>query len=938
MDNDLEQLKAELEKIEKAIGAQESLRGILFDDQIESSLVSLKAQRDLIMAKLEGSSAIAQGESAKAVGKRGVLARDVQGIVITGNDNAVFVGDGILQKYLPKQAGKSKIRQATQSYLTHVIDTYRYLDFKGMGVSDRVPLRLHLTEMYVPLKARIELPEGETWARDLRIAGRHMSEEEAEDVSRKLSEPTPIVDLLRDQDGLIVLGDPGSGKTTFLKFLALCLAMGTGEEFGLADRLPILVPLSAYANALADKDVSLDQFLAQYYQDRGIALPFRSILAETLEEGGGFILMDGLDEVRVLKDRHIVVKRVIDFFNFHKQKGNKFILTSRIVGYREVRPNIKGLRECTLVDFDDEEILSFVDKWTVALEKAAKGDTQVSAQNAALEKDELLKAVHRNPGVRRLAANPLLLTILALMKRQGVTLPDRRVELYQKYVDTLLKQWNLARGLDRSAERELDVVETVRILAPLALWMHEKNPGVGLVKKEDIRRKLEDIYKQRGEDEPEAAAREHLADVREYAGLLLERGPGEYGFIHLTFQEYLAAVAIAQLGQRDVGPVIDYLTGHVGDDNWHEVTLLTVAYIGIIQQRDEAAAEVVLRLCKQKKGASGQAIVLAGEAAADAWPGGVTPRSKEKVVDILLATMTDDDHVAASVRAAAGNTLARLGDTRFRAGAWFLPDDGLLGFVEIPEGSFSMGTKEEDIPDLKKKFGGDEKWYKREIPLHGQFVKAYYMSVFPVTVAQFRAFVEESGRKPSDDDSLKGVGNHPVVYVSWYDAVAYCEWLTESLREWEDTPAVLKQKLNKDKWVVRLPSEAEWEKAARGDKDTRHFPFGDDIDPNKANYYDTRIWRTSPIGCFSKGASPYHIQDMSGNVFEWCSTKWEDDYQKYKDDNSTEGGDPRVLRGGAFYGSHGYVRCACRLRDFPGYGGGSVGFRIVIAPRINSDL
>ena len=99
-----------------------------------------------------------------------------------------------------------------------------------------------------------------------------------------------------------------------------------------------------------------------------------------------------------------------------------------------------------------------------------------------------------NPSVRRLAANPLLLTILALMKRQGVTLPERRVELYEQYVRTLLSSWNRARGLGRPPARDLDVVQTVRVLAPLALWMHETSPGVGLVKRGEMRRKLGQIY------------------------------------------------------------------------------------------------------------------------------------------------------------------------------------------------------------------------------------------------------------------------------------------------------------------------------------------------------------------------------------------------------------------------------------------------------------
>ncbi|MCP4427638.1 MAG: histidine kinase, partial [Chloroflexi bacterium] len=204
---------------------------------------------------------------------------------------------------------------------------------------------------------------------------------------------------------------------------------------------------------------------------------------------------------RDLNMRHLVVERVTTFFTFQQQQDNKFILTSRIVGYREVRPNVPALAECTLVDFDDDEIALFVGKWTSALEKAATGDNLAAQLDAAQERQDLLDALRHNPGVRRLAANPLLLTILALMKRQGVTLPERRVELYEQYVRTLLKHWNLARGLDGRVALELDVGETVKALAPLALWMHETSPGVGLVKREAVRRQLEAIYAAQGEAE-----------------------------------------------------------------------------------------------------------------------------------------------------------------------------------------------------------------------------------------------------------------------------------------------------------------------------------------------------------------------------------------------------------------------------------------------------
>ena len=323
------------------------------------------------------------------------------------------------------------------------------------------------------------------------------------------------------------------------------------------------------------------------------------MLTAALDAGAALVLLDGLDEVKDLALRHTVVERVADFYTFRRRKGNKFVLTSRVVGYRAVRPTADGLAECTLVDFDDDEIAAFVERWTAALERQAQGDTATAAADAARERRELLDAIQRNPSVRRLAANPLLLTILALMKRQGVTLPERRVELYDQYVTTLLSTWNRARGLGRPPTHDLDVVQTMRVLAPLALWMHEVSPGVGLVKREDLRRKLTAICAASGEPDPDQAARQFLEDVREYAGLLLERGPGEYGFIHLTFEEYLAAVAIALEGQGDCRPIVDRIAAHVGDPAWREVALLTVGYLGIRQQLPRVAGEVVEALAAE---------------------------------------------------------------------------------------------------------------------------------------------------------------------------------------------------------------------------------------------------------------------------------------------------------------------------------------------------
>lgn len=826
------------------------------------------------------------------------------------------------------------LARVTERYLEHLVDRYRHLDFRGMGVSDRMPLRLPLQDMYIPLKARVETPEGETWER-IRLAGRKPGEEEKAALLR-LSEPRPVLDLLRENDGLVLLGDPGAGKTTFVKFLALALATGQGEALGFGGhraRLPVLLPISAYATALAAGDVPLVSFIARYYHDRGVELPLEPMLERAFAQGGVLLFLDGLDEVRELERRHLVVERVRDFYCFHRKAGNKFVLTSRIVGYREVRPAAEGLAECTLVDFEEAEIEAFVEKWTAAVERAAAGNTRAAVLEARRERDELLAAVRRNPGVRSLASNPLLLTILALMKRQGVALPERRVHLYETYVETLLKHWNLARSLGGRSGRDLDLVETMKILPPLALWMHRTSPGVGLVREGDLLRELERIYQERKHEDPPGAARHFLEDVREHTALLLDRGGRQYGFIHLTFQEYLAAVALAQKGQREIEAVVDALAEHVGEAPWHEVTLLTIGYLGVIQQRDEAASAVLEELIRRAPGPRGEAVVLAGHAVADAGAAGVTPACRRLVTEALLQVLRNAK-VETPRRAAAGLALAGIGDPRSEV----MTVDGMeLCFV--PAGPCLLGSDdaEERAEDCEK-------------PLHNYEIPYdYRIARFPVTVAQLREHARAAGR----EEDLLEPANRPAGSVTWQEARAFCAWLTE---RWRSAGLLEKG------WVVRLPSEAEWLKAARGGLQVpvspavgpvgerpaapalqdnhlpaRRFPWGNQIDPRRANQRGSRIGDVSAVGCFPTGASPYGCEEMGGNVWEWTRSLFAgypypaDPAERARREDPAGPG-ARVLLGGSYLGSSTDNRCTVRLGELPTLRDKLIGFRIAVVP------
>jgi formylglycine-generating enzyme required for sulfatase activity len=265
-----------------------------------------------------------------------------------------------------------------------------------------------------------------------------------------------------------------------------------------------------------------------------------------------------------------------------------------------------------------------------------------------------------------------------------------------------------------------------------------------------------------------------------------------------------------------------------------------------------------------------------------------------------------------------------------------LPDEPLLGFIEIPAGPFLMGSDKAHDPSA----------YQDELPQHEGTLPRYWISRYPVTVAQFRAFVEGAGTRPQYPESLQGVANHPVVSVSWYEAVNYCDWLTACLRAWSGMPEPLATLLRDARWQVGLPSEAEWEKAARGTEGLI-YPWGNEPDPNRANYHNTGLSTTSTVGCFPDGLSPYGIEDLSGNVWEWTRSLWgnypypaNQREQVRREDFKAGQGSPRVLRGGAVYDVLRYVRCACRGRGYPKLRHGYfpyhlnwlIGFRVVVSP------
>lgn len=260
-----------------------------------------------------------------------------------------------------------------------------------------------------------------------------------------------------------------------------------------------------------------------------------------------------------------------------------------------------------------------------------------------------------------------------------------------------------------------------------------------------------------------------------------------------------------------------------------------------------------------------------------------------------------------------------------------LPD-----LVRIPAGEFLMGTSDQEIEWLAKNTKWAKEWkdkghFDREKPQHPINLNYdYQIGKYPVMNVEYQTFVKEAGHgAPQEWEGQsypEGRGDHPVVMVSWHDAVDYCLWLTEKLRK--------ESKLGKDQ-VVRLPTEAEWEKAAGWDvekKAKRLYPWGDEFDSKKCNTDEGGKGATTPVGQYPAGDSYFGVGDMAGNVWEWCHSLHKP-YPYTADDGREDEAsrDLRLLRGGSWLSGQSLARCAYRSRRGPDFVNVGLGFRVVVA-------
>lgn len=471
-------------------------------------------------------------------------------------------------------------QKTEDNYRLHLSWQYSTVEFLGLpSLKENRPLTLE--EIYVPLSL--------TW--------------ESNDKGERIYVP----DALARRKHLVVLGDPGSGKSTLVKVLTY--SFGRIEPTPFARRFPntrVPVPI-----ILRDHNVRrwqtpedmLSDFIGKLGDDGRKDVTVGWLLS-ALADGRGILMLDGLDEVGNVEDRRNLRDKVVR--PLLAQMPDSFaLLTSRIVGYEEVPFDESKLGElalplveragllspdaprlstqrCYVAPFNEEEIDQFISRWYAARER--------DEARRKVGWESLRQALRQNDRIKRLATNPSLLTIIALVHRVTAQLPSGRVKLYEKIVEAYLETIHNYRKV---GQFPASLEQMKRWLARVGWEMQNRRSGPQegelLASEKTVLGWLKDAINL-DRDEPEEEARQFLDFIARRSGLLIQRGPDEYAFVHLTFQEYFAAWHLR--GEVfDFNALVNDCLARVADRSWHETFILLFELLAEFTRAGDNLAE-----------------------------------------------------------------------------------------------------------------------------------------------------------------------------------------------------------------------------------------------------------------------------------------------------------------------------------------------------------
>jgi formylglycine-generating enzyme required for sulfatase activity len=983
--------------LEQLQSAQHAQRGLSSEDRdwllatLRQDAKRLRSRITIEVIKTGGGSVVKGRVKAGKdfVGRDKVTRRASHGGVIAEKGARVKVVNKFGESEADKQA------EARQIYLTWLARDTDWAELRDVDANRSNPsadaTTMRLSKIYTELdtQSSVKLTAAEKKA----LKDRHDRSPELEGINERDEErPLRALEAVAAHRRLVLLGEPGGGKSTFGRHVAHELAMRALAHEAPSPTfvrdwkdktkcLPVIVilrdfdawlpdPLSGKAEPKHVLDF-IHHTLAQNNQSAAIAS-----MNAALAKGTAFVLFDGLDEV----DRREFVGAALTAFARGYPEGNRYLLTCRVASYPDDQPALQIPifdQRFTLRRFDRAKVRQFVQAWYAELQRV--GD--VTATEAANKQAMLIKALDEREDLLDLAQNPHQLKLMTWVHTHK-QLPDYRAQVYYETIQLALWQRErlkrvgpgagavvgdaikleaLLHGIDNGRKVIVDKLAQAAFRA-LEIHKPEASTTAGTdadkladVSESALERDLAELRKD-GRGKPDKNwARDVLDEVCLRSGLLARRLGGNLTFPHRTIQEYLAGAHM--LAERDMPAWVHALADDYA--RWREAVLLGVGKEKYVdnqpQYRIEALVKQLLRDAQHKPDdpiawrktlLAGEILVEINAAKWQDFEGDLIDATRQQ-----LRRLIEENRLPALPRVNAGDALARIGDPRFFGEEQMhLPNDGALGFTHVPAGRFYMGTRPEDferVMTLVKASKDDWKYFEREKnPQPETPTDAYYIARYPVTVAQFKQFVTETQTQLHNSDALQGLDTHPVRWVTWYEAMAYCDWLTERIKTSQVAIRIAETsevgaRIRNEGWRVMLPSEAEWERAARGDADMRVFTWADDVPhPDRANYHETGIGRRSPVGCFPGGVSLHGCLDMVGNLWEWTRSI----YAPYPYDPSdlqranvkADDNEPRVLRGGAFDNTPRGARVASRNYDHPNNVSVESGFRVVVRAHSSS--
>ncbi len=750
-------------------------------------------------------------------------------------------------------------------------------------------------------------------------------------------------DAANIQHRMVLTGIPGSGKSTFLKHLALCLAGDLlKDKEGINRRTLGLWTLPAYTPVF----IRLADLVRQEFPNRGDQADTEDFdlyvkkqleqwhipeywrdLQDQLYDGSAIILLDGLDEVPNAVEQWRR-DQITDFVAAVVNEYGKcrMIITSRPYAY-DGTWKLDGFGQTTLIPLHDHRVFE--------LAKALFGQLP-QIPDPATEAEAFFKAIQKSGG-EKFWHNPLQFTMGATLwvrnadKPITERIPPTSALLYDKSVELMLEKWAKHDAAFGASVAELLKVSTAQLrsaLERLALHMQTEygSDRRATFKQWLLIEYLDDcVQEQKGVPRQSIDYHRALDLLEQRAGLLASEEARLYRFQHLSYQEYLAACELAKPSYfpHAVGEKILAQPGR-----WRNVVPLLV---DIVTQRSERDLQALGRALLPTQDSASLPNVhplwesVAYTARLHTSHTQMFNAQEQHSLRVHLVNLLENSGLAPVERAEMGRILSHLGDPRLGVGTLTTTIAGKS--VELPEFAWCAVPAP---PNHKVMLGAEDQSDnpRREVAFDYSFKMAKYL----VTYQQFQTFIDsgeydhqewwrdfpaEYQPQPIREQRTRHA-NHPRDNVSWYQAVAFTRWLTAKYQV---------AGLLADGVEIRLPTEQEWEYAASG-TDERKYPYPGDFDATRSNFSETGIGQTSAVGLFANGASPFGIFDMSGNLWEWCLN----DYRHPQVLSGYSNGEIKVLRGGSFHDFRRHAAASFRSNLYaPNHDYHNFGLRLVVS-------